>query len=92
MRRKVEKTKPPRIIPTETVPGEVTIGAKVRLAGFSQTGTVLGLSKMKKQAEIQVGSMRVEIPIHQLTPLESTPCVVSGSRHFSVRSFRGRNV
>lgn len=88
VREKLKKTKLPRIIPTETGPGEVTIGAKVRLAGFSQTGTVLGLSKDEKQAEIQVGSMRVEIPIHQLTPL-SQPHVSSAIPAVSVSDHSG---
>ncbi len=88
VREKLKKTKPPRIIPTETVPGEVTIGAKVRLAGFSQTGTVLGLSKDEKQAEIQVGSMG-EIRSSVDSP-ESTH-VSQRFRHSVSDSFRGRN-
>lgn len=53
----------------QTAPGDLKIGAKVRLAGYDQTGTVVSVSKDKKQAEVQVGAMRIEIPINQLTPI-----------------------
>lgn len=88
VREKLKKTRAPRIIPTDTVPGELTIGAKVRLAGFGQTGTVLGLSKDEKQAEVQVGSMRIEVPISQLTPL-SHPGSSSGVPAISVSDHSG---
>jgi len=80
LQRKLHRRKPPG---TEDEPGsEVTAGGvikpgtKVRLAGFEQTGTVLTLSKDGRQAEVQVGAMRVEMPVRKLTalrPAERSP-------------------
>ena len=49
--------------------GEIIVGGRVKLEGFEQSGTVLKLSKDGKTAEIQVGAMRVEMPVNQLIPL-----------------------
>ncbi|MCP4369645.1 MAG: hypothetical protein GY797_16265 [Deltaproteobacteria bacterium] len=51
---------------------EIVPGGKVRLSGFEQTGTVLNISKDGKQAELQVGAMRIEMPVDRLTPISSS--------------------
>ncbi|MCP4396875.1 MAG: endonuclease MutS2 [bacterium] len=50
---------------------KITIGAKVRVTGFEQIGSVLQLSKDGKQAEIQVGMMRFELPVRQLSLVQN---------------------
>lgn len=54
-------------------PVEVSPGQQVRLNNVGQTGKVLNLSKDGAQAELQVGALRIEMPVQQLTPLESGP-------------------
>ncbi|PIE34935.1 endonuclease MutS2 [candidate division KSB3 bacterium] len=46
---------------------KIAVGAKVRITDFGQIGSVLQLSKDGKQAEIQVGMMRLELPVQQLS-------------------------
>ena len=61
-------------VPNDAAPPRdqnITIGAKVRVTGFEQTGSVLQLSKDGKQAEIQVGMMRLELPVRQLSLVEN---------------------
>ncbi len=75
---KISKTlnqrKTPKVSVTPSVSREaIRPGAKVRLTGFDQTGTILKLSKDGAQAEVQVGIMRVEMPVQQLSPLASSP-------------------
>ncbi len=69
IQKKLKKAKKPAENHPVKPAGTMTVGGKVRLAGLNQTGTVLSLSKDGKQAEIQVGSMRIEMPVTQLTPL-----------------------
>jgi DNA mismatch repair protein MutS2 len=63
--KKVDET-PPLFSPSELIKGQ-----QVQLAGIGQTGTLLDISKDGKQAELQVGAMRIEMPINQLTPIYS---------------------
>jgi DNA mismatch repair protein MutS2 len=68
------KEKTPTFLSSEIVKGQ-----QVQLIGVGQTapstplrtGTVLSISKDGKQAELQVGSVRIEVPINQLTPFQS---------------------
>ncbi len=60
----------------ESVPistsSEIVEGQQVQLAGIGQTGIVLSISKDRKHADLQVGSMRIEVPVNQLTPIQSS--------------------
>ena len=64
--------------PQQYETGELVEGRKVRIDGFDQLGTVLKLSKDAKQAEVQVGVMRVEMPVTRLRPI-----VLPKSKSFS---------
>ena len=68
--KKPRKTVVPMPVPLKG--GEITIGAKVRVSGFEQTGSVLQISKDGKQAEIQVGMMRIEVSLHKLSLVQNT--------------------
>jgi len=67
--QELQKHKKPVLPEPELPRGELAVGGRVKLSGLEQTGTVLSLSKDGKSAEIQVGVMRVEMPISQLIPL-----------------------
>ena len=67
--QELQKHKKPARPEPELPRGELVVGGRVKLAGMEQTGTVLNLSKDGKSAEIQVGVMRVDMPVSQLIPL-----------------------
>ncbi len=73
IRKKLKKTRT-KASPESTPPQkqqQIAIGAKVRVTGFEQIGSVLQLSKDEKQAEIQVGMMRLELPVRQLSLVQN---------------------
>lgn len=53
-------------------PATLAEGQHVQIQGVGQKGVVLHLSKDGKQAEVQVGALKLEVPAHQLTLL-ATP-------------------
>ncbi|PID59140.1 endonuclease MutS2 [candidate division KSB3 bacterium] len=59
----------------------VTVGAKVRMAGLERSGSVLRFLKDGKHAEVQVGMMRLEVPVDQLSLLQQAK---SSSEHRKV--------
>ncbi len=67
--QELQKHKKPARPEPELPRGELVVGGRVKLVGLEQTGTVLHLSKDGKSAEIQVGVMRVDMPVSQLIPL-----------------------
>lgn len=81
-----EKEKRPVISEPARQAIEIAPGGKVRLAGFDQTGTVLNISKDGRQAEIQVGAMRIEMPLDRLTPV-SSPKTQAPQAKISVSDF-----
>jgi DNA mismatch repair protein MutS2 len=60
----------------ETAPiflsSELIKGQQVQVAGVGQTGTVLSISKDGKHVELQVGAMRIDVPVNRLTPIQSS--------------------
>ncbi len=44
-------------------------GQRVRICGMEHKGTLVSLSKDKKQAEVQVGALKLDVAAHQLIPL-----------------------
>jgi DNA mismatch repair protein MutS2 len=49
--------------------GELHIGQFVQIPSLNQKGTILGLNKDKKTAEVQVGSVKLQVSTSQLVPL-----------------------
>ena len=72
VRKKLKKREKSIFQVSESHETKIVIGGKVRLAQLDQTGTVLGFSKDGRQAELQVGAMRIEMPVNQLTPIPSS--------------------
>ena len=81
---KKEKKQTPPVSQSSLSTAKITVGGKVQLAGFAQTGTVLSISKDGRQAELQVGAMRIEMPLNQLTPIRQAK---SSSPRVSVSEF-----
>jgi len=77
VRQKAKKVKTPPYSPQSEKDSDTSLlsqiakGQQVQLVEVGQTGTVLNLSKDGKHAELQVGSMRIEVPVNQLTPIQS---------------------
>ena len=71
VRQNAEDVKKEREIVPIAGASEIIKGQHVRLAGMGQTGIVLNISKDGKAAELQVGALRIEMPVNQLTPLSA---------------------
>ncbi len=72
VRQKIKKAQKPVHAEVVKYSGKIIPGGKVKLKGLHQTGTVLQLSKNGRQAELQVGAMRIEMPVNQLTPIKAS--------------------
>jgi DNA mismatch repair protein MutS2 len=73
---KNQMRRPRPIIPPlqETLPSpqELTVGQLVYIPSLDQKGTILQLDKDKKIAQLQVGTIKLEIPTSRLVPLEKS--------------------
>ena len=59
--------------PVSTVqPHELHEGQRVQVRGMGHTGTLVNLSKDRKQAEVQVGALKLDVAAHQLIPLAAS--------------------
>lgn len=61
----------PRVLQNISQPQEFNIGQFVQIPSLNQKGTILGLNKDKKIAEVQVGSVKLQISTSQLVPLNN---------------------
>lgn len=55
--------------PITMQPRDIRVGQRVQIKDMGHTGTVGSLNKDGTQVEVQVGALRLEVPVHHLIPL-----------------------
>jgi DNA mismatch repair protein MutS2 len=72
VRQKTKKLKKDSDRVPDSGPSDVAEGQQVQIRGVGRTGIILSLLKDQKHAEVQVGEVKLEVPVSQLTPLASS--------------------
>ncbi len=64
-----EEEAPVRVVPPE----EITLGAHVRVEGFSGAGEVLGIDAKKQQVAVSISDMHLRVPFEQILGVVESP-------------------
>lgn len=70
--QRVQQVKKDRETAPISFSSEIIKGQQVQVAGVGQTGTILSVSKDGQHVELQVGAMRIDVPVNRLTPIQSS--------------------
>ncbi len=68
------------------------LGQKVKLAGLDQEGFILSMDDAAKSAKVQVGIMKVDVPMAGLVPLEHQEAEAGKSRYSSIAMNKAKEI
>jgi len=67
-------------------------GQKVRIAGLNQEGYILSLDDASKEAQVQVGIMKINVPAASLVPIEEGEAETEKNRYSSIAMTKAREI
>lgn len=67
-------------------------GQKVRIAGLNQEGYILSIDDVAKEAQVQVGIMKINVPVASLIPIEEEEIETEKNRFASIAMTKAREI
>ncbi|MFY9414423.1 MAG: endonuclease MutS2 [Tepidanaerobacteraceae bacterium] len=67
-------------------------GQKVKIAGLNQEGYILSIDDSTKEAQVQVGIMKINLPLASLVPVEEEAAETEKNRFASIAMTKAREI
>jgi len=67
-------------------------GQKVKIAGLNQEGYILSIEDNSKEAQVQVGIMKINVPVASLVPVETEEKETEKNRFASIAMTKAREI